>query len=80
MLLGFYGDGIVRSVAGHQLIWSVNSVAHLFNYRADVTPDHSTNSALFAIPTFSETWHNNHRHTATSPKFSHRRWEIDHGW
>ena len=47
----------MRILVGQHVIWSVNSVCHIFGSRPYSTRDYSTNNFALAIPTFGESWH-----------------------
>jgi stearoyl-CoA desaturase (delta-9 desaturase) len=76
---GAFWGGIFRISVGHQIIWSINSVCHAFGSRPFDTPDRSTNVRWLSVPSFGESWHNNHHATPTSAKFG-RRSQLDLGW
>jgi stearoyl-CoA desaturase (delta-9 desaturase) len=63
------------------LLWHVtffiNSLAHVFGRRRYQTTDDSRNSALLAVLTFGEGWHNNHHHYQGSANQGFFWWEID---
>jgi len=60
-----------------------NYVGHMDNffggYRRYDTRDHSVNNWLWAIPTFGETWHNNHHKHPYSYMHGDKWWEVDLG-
>jgi stearoyl-CoA desaturase (delta-9 desaturase) len=39
--------------------------------------DHSTNNAVLAIPTFGESWHNNHHAFPSSAVHGLEWWQVD---
>ncbi|HEY6531473.1 MAG TPA: fatty acid desaturase [Acidimicrobiales bacterium] len=55
----------------------VNSLAHVMGRRRFVTEDTSRNSALIAITTLGEGWHNNHHYYQASARNGFMWWEID---
>ncbi len=63
------------------LLWhgtfTVNSLAHVFGRRRYVTDDTSRNSALIALITMGEGWHNNHHHFPMSVRQGFFWWEVD---
>ncbi len=63
------------------LLWhgtfTVNSVAHVFGKRRYATTDTSRNSALVALITLGEGWHNNHHHHQVSARQGFFWWEYD---
>jgi stearoyl-CoA desaturase (delta-9 desaturase) len=79
-LYGAYWGGIVRLALGHQIIWAINSVCHVYGYQPYDTNDNSRNNAWLAIISFGESWHNNHHHSAASAQFGKRWYELDIGW
>ena len=73
MLGGFLG-GIV-------LVWhatyTINSLAHVIGRTRYETGDSSKNSALLALLTLGEGWHNNHHYYQASARQGFFWWEID---
>jgi fatty-acid desaturase len=57
--------------------YSINSLCHFFGSRRFGTDDESRNLLWLALPTFGESWHNNHHAFPTSAFHGLRRWEID---
>jgi stearoyl-CoA desaturase (delta-9 desaturase) len=55
----------------------VNSLAHVFGRRRFATTDTSRNSALIALVTLGEGWHNNHHHYQASARQGFYWWELD---
>lgn len=79
-MIGAWWGGALRLVVGHQIIWSINSLCHRFGSRPHTTSDSSTNNAWLAIPSWGESWHNNHHHKPTSARLGSAWWQIDVGW
>jgi stearoyl-CoA desaturase (delta-9 desaturase) len=80
--LGFLWGGFVRIfMMNHLSYWGINTLSHSIGPRPYVTADYSTNSiaVLFAVPTFGQSYHNNHHAFPTSSKMSHRWYELDVG-
>jgi stearoyl-CoA desaturase (delta-9 desaturase) len=73
LFLGFF--------LGTVVLWHntflVNSLAHVMGRRRYVTTDTSRNSALVAITTLGEGWHNNHHYYQASARNGFFWWEID---
>jgi len=63
------------------LLWhssfSINSLMHLFGKRRYPTNDTSRNSAILALVTMGEGWHNNHHYYMASTRQGFFWWEID---
>lgn len=63
------------------LLWhgtfTVNSLAHVMGRRRYATSDTSRNSALIAIWTLGEGWHNNHHYYPASARQGFYWWEYD---
>ena len=59
------------------MTYSINSLCHFFGRRAFETKDESRNLLWLAIPSFGESWHNNHHAFPTSAFHGMRRWELD---
>ena len=56
---------------------SINSIAHVWGRRRFATSDDSRNSALLALITLGEGWHNNHHHYPNSVRQGFAWWEFD---
>jgi stearoyl-CoA desaturase (delta-9 desaturase) len=76
-LLGLIWGGLVRIFLVHHVTWSINSVCHLWGYRAFNSHDHSRNNPIFGILGMGEGWHNNHHAFPASARHGLRWWEID---
>ena len=61
----------------HHVTYSINSLCHFFGRRRFDTDDESRNLLWLALPTFGESWHNNHHAFPTSAFHGLRRWEVD---
>ena len=57
--------------------FSINSLMHLFGKRRYPTNDTSRNSAILALVTMGEGWHNNHHYYMASTRQGFFWWEID---
>jgi stearoyl-CoA desaturase (Delta-9 desaturase) len=57
--------------------FTINSLAHVLGKRRYETTDSSRNSALLAVITLGEGWHNNHHHYPGSERQGFFWWEID---
>lgn len=73
LLIGFFLSTV--------LLWhgtfTVNSLAHVFGRRRYATEDTSRNSALIALWTMGEGWHNNHHYYQASARQGFYWWEFD---
>jgi stearoyl-CoA desaturase (delta-9 desaturase) len=76
-LTGFLWGGLVRIFLVHHAAWSLGSVSHLFGYQEFDTKDHSTIYWVTALPTFGESWHNNHHAFPYSATHGLRWWQFD---
>jgi stearoyl-CoA desaturase (delta-9 desaturase) len=76
-LTGLLWGGGVRMLVVHHVTYSVNSLCHFFGRRPYATGDQSRNLLWLALPTFGESWHNNHHAFPTSAAHGLRRWELD---
>ena len=76
-LTGLLWGGAVRMLVLHHMTYSINSICHFFGRRRYDTDDHSRNVFWLALPTFGESWHNNHHAFPTAAHHGQRRWEID---
>jgi len=54
-----------------------NYFSHKIGYRNYKTDDHSFNNWWLALPTWGESWHNNHHAKPARASFSEKWWEID---
>ena len=61
----------------HHLTYSINSLCHVFGRRSFDTADESRNVAWLAVPTFGESWHNNHHAFPSSAVYGLGRREVD---
>jgi stearoyl-CoA desaturase (Delta-9 desaturase) len=57
--------------------FSINSLMHLVGTRRYATNDTSRNSAILALITMGEGWHNNHHYYMASTRQGFFWWEID---
>ena len=71
-----WGGG-VRIFLMHHATWSINSICHFFGRRRFASNDESTNVFWLALPSFGESWHNNHHAFPTSAAHGLRWWEVD---
>ena len=76
-LSGLLWGGGVRMLVVHHVTYSINSLCHFFGRRNFATPDQSRNLLWLALPTFGESWHNNHHAFPTSAAHGMRKHEID---
>jgi stearoyl-CoA desaturase (delta-9 desaturase) len=77
VVAGFLWGGLVRVLLASNATWSVNSICHAFGSRPFNTDDDSRNVALLAIPTFGESWHNNHHAFPTLARAGLHWWQLD---
>jgi stearoyl-CoA desaturase (delta-9 desaturase) len=76
-LTGLLWGGAVRMLVLHHVTYSINSLCHFFGRRAYETKDESRNLFWLALPSFGESWHNNHHAFPTSAEHGLRTWQID---
>jgi stearoyl-CoA desaturase (delta-9 desaturase) len=76
-LTGLLWGGGVRMLVVHHVTYSINSLCHFFGRQRFATGDESRNLSWLALPTFGESWHNNHHAFPTSAIHGIRRWELD---
>lgn len=77
---GLLWGGFVRTFLVHHVIWSINSVTHLYGRRFFPTSENSTNNIWLALPSCGEAWHNNHHAFPQSARFGLKWWQVDIGW
>jgi stearoyl-CoA desaturase (delta-9 desaturase) len=76
-LTGLLWGAGVRMLVVHHVTYSINSLCHFFGRQRFPTDDESRNLFWLALPTFGESWHNNHHAFPTSAEHGLKRWEID---
>jgi stearoyl-CoA desaturase (Delta-9 desaturase) len=74
---GLVWGGLVRLFLIHHSTYAVNSICHYFGGRSFEVDDRSGNVAWLAIPSFGESWHNNHHAFPTSVRHGLRWWQVD---
>lgn len=80
---GMLWGGFVRIFTmNHLSYWSINTLSHSVGSRPFKTADRSTNSIpiIFAIPTFGQSYHNNHHAFPGSAQMAYRWYELDVGY
>jgi stearoyl-CoA desaturase (delta-9 desaturase) len=78
--LGFLWGGLVRLFLSSHFSWAINSLCHAYGSRPFAThADRSTNNFWLALPTFGESWHNNHHAFPSSARFGLSWWQLDPG-
>jgi stearoyl-CoA desaturase (delta-9 desaturase) len=76
-LTAFLWAGLVRIFFVHHVTWSINSICHVMGKRPNQTTDLSTNNAWLAIPSFGESWHNNHHAIPSAATHGFGRYQLD---
>ena len=69
--------GLIRMLVLHHVTYSINSLCHVFGRRDFETGDESRNLAWLALPSFGESWHNNHHAFPTSSVHGLKWWQVD---
>lgn len=78
---GLLWGGLIRIFIVHHVTWSINSICHLYGSRPFQGRDQSTNNFWLALPSFGESWHNNHHAFPNSARHGLKWWQIDiNGW
>ncbi|MGH2784625.1 MAG: acyl-CoA desaturase [Actinomycetota bacterium] len=80
MVTAFLWGSLVRIAFLHHVTWSINSICHFYGKEAYQARDESKNVWPLAIPSFGESWHNNHHAFPWSARLGLRTWQIDPGW
>jgi len=68
---------LVSTVLTWHATFAINSLTHVFGRRRYNTSDTSRNSAILALLTLGEGWHNNHHYYQTATRQGFFWWEID---
>jgi len=76
---GFLWGGLVRMFFLNHFTWSVNSICHIFGMRPFDTHEDSTNNFWLWLPTFGQSWHNNHHAFPYSAVMGLKWWQLDPG-
>jgi stearoyl-CoA desaturase (Delta-9 desaturase) len=74
---GALWGGVVRMFAGHNAIYVITCVVHVFGSRDFDSRDQSRNNGWFALYTLGESWHNNHHAFPRAASLRMRWWQID---
>ncbi|HYF27630.1 MAG TPA: acyl-CoA desaturase [Baekduia sp.] len=74
---GLLWGGAIRMLLLHHVTYSINSICHVFGRRPHDTDDRSGNVAWLALPSFGESWHNNHHAFPTSARHGLGRFQVD---
>jgi stearoyl-CoA desaturase (delta-9 desaturase) len=80
MVTAFLWGSLVRIFFLHHVTWSINSICHFYGREAYQARDESRNVWPLSIPSFGESWHNNHHAFPWSARLGLRKWQIDPGW
>jgi stearoyl-CoA desaturase (Delta-9 desaturase) len=80
MVTAFLWGSLVRVFFLHHVTWSINSICHFYGREAYQARDESRNVWPLSIPSFGESWHNNHHAFPWSARLGLRKWQIDPGW
>jgi stearoyl-CoA desaturase (Delta-9 desaturase) len=79
-LMGLLWGGLVRMFVVDNCILSINSFSHAFGGQVYDAGDNSRNNAWVALPTFGESWQNNHHGFQFSARIGLAWWQLDLGW
>lgn len=79
-LQGFLWGGLVRMFVVDNSILCINSFSHVYGRQPFDAGDNSRNNAWIALPTFGESWQNNHHAFASSARIGLEWWQIDMGY
>lgn len=80
VFLGLLWGGFVRMFIVDNCILSINSFSHAFGGQVYDAGDNSRNNAWVALPTFGESWQNNHHGFQFSARIGLAWWQLDLGW
>jgi stearoyl-CoA desaturase (Delta-9 desaturase) len=76
---GLLWGGFVRMFLLYHATLAINSVCHMVGRRAFAVSDQSRNVAWLALPSFGESWHNNHHAFPFSAHFGLLPLQVDLG-
>lgn len=76
-LQGFIWGGAIRIFMGHNKIWCITSLTHIFGSRDYKSRDQSTNNGWLSLFTLGESWHNNHHAFPRAAILQFRWYQID---
>lgn len=79
LLMGVLWGGLLRIFVCAQCIYCV-TFCHMIGSRPFDNRDQSKNIAVLAVPTFGESWHNNHHAYPTSARTGVKWWQLDPGY
>jgi stearoyl-CoA desaturase (delta-9 desaturase) len=71
-----WGFFVSTSILWHGT-FTINSLSHMFGSRRYAIADNSKNSAILALITMGEGWHNNHHYYQRSVRQGFYWWEVD---
>jgi stearoyl-CoA desaturase (Delta-9 desaturase) len=78
-LTGFLWGGLARIFFVHHFTWSVNSICHALGSRPYPAKDNSCNNYWLALPTFGQSFHNNHHAFPFSARMGLIWYQLDVG-
>ena len=61
----------------HHVTFSINSIRHVFGAGGSARRTSRANVFWLALPSFGESWHNNHHAFPTSACHGLDRWQLD---
>jgi stearoyl-CoA desaturase (delta-9 desaturase) len=73
----FVWAGLVGTVMSWHLLFTANSVCHLYGWRRFDTGEGSRNNPILGVLLLGEGWHNNHHRLASAARQGFYWWEID---
>jgi stearoyl-CoA desaturase (Delta-9 desaturase) len=74
---GVLWGGLARFFVSNHVTYAINSICHVFGRRRFAVADESRNVAWLSVPTFGESWHNNHHAFPRSYTHGMRWYEVD---
>jgi stearoyl-CoA desaturase (delta-9 desaturase) len=77
---GLLWGGLLRMFVLEHIIWSINSVLHMFGTRRYESRENSRNGGVLALLSLGESWHNNHHAFPESPSFGLDWYRPDPGY
>ncbi len=77
VVIGLIWGGLARIFILNNFTFSINSICHMFGRRPFDTKENSRNNIWLALPSFGQSWHNNHHAFPYSAVLNFQWWQVD---